>query len=233
MIKEMMDIGFTDKEARIYSLLAERGELSAPSIASELNIERRTVYDVLNSLFKKGWVSKKHVQNTEIYSIIDASLIAKEAYDKYLNFKKIVPDLKRKESDKLEVNILFGIKAIQHLVTSALREKSELFLMGRGGYLIDQMGESKYQYIPKLNQLNWKMIQTEEYKNEEFRPKEIRYLPKGTVFETAFLTFSNKVYLFSKQKEIVLIEIVDPSFAETFRKYFQFFWNISKQVKQS
>jgi len=178
-------------------------------------------------LRKAGSQKRKKVQGTDNFSVIDASLIAKEYYNKYLHFKKIVPNLKKRTKEKTEVNVLFGKKAIETLVTNALREKGEIVLLGRGGYLIEQLGEAKHQYISKLKELDWKMIQTKDYKNKEFKPKEIRYLPEGSNIDTAFLTFSNKVYLFSKQKEIFIIEITDKSFANTFKTYFELFWNIA------
>lgn len=230
MIKELQDIGFSEKEAKIYILLAQQRELSAPKIAFFLNIDRRTVYDLLNSLFQKGWISRKRVQNREVFSIINASIIAEEFNEKLKNFEKIIPELKIKEkTDYPQINVLYGLKAIQTIVNQALKCKGEILLMGRGGYLIKQLGESKYQYISKLNKLNWKMIQTEDYKNKEFKPKEIRYLPKRIKFDTAFLTFSDKVYLFSKYEEIFLIEIINKAFAETFKEYFKLLWKIAKK----
>lgn len=229
MIKELQNLGFTEKEAKIYVLLATEGELSAPKISKILDIDRRTIYDTLNSLFKKGRISKKKVQNREIFSAVEAKLIKKEFEERLTQFEKIIPQLKKKEPTKsIEVNILYGTKAIQTLITKALESKSEIFLMGRGGYLIEQLREARHQYIPKINKLNLKMIQTSEYKNKEFKPKELKYLSKDIKFDTAFLTFSNNLYLFSKHKEIFLIEIIDKSFADTYKKYFKIFWKLAK-----
>ena len=203
----------------------------SPKIATTLNIDRRTVYDTLNHLLKKGRVSKISVQNKDIYSSTDVELINKELYESYLNFKKIIPELKKSEENKSKVNILVGLNAIKILVNKALEEKDKILLLGRGGYLAEQLRNSKYQYVSKLAKLNWKMIQTPNYSNEFFKPKAIRYLPKNIKFETAFLTFSNKVYLFSKSEEIMLIEITDKNFSKTFKEYFNIFWNLSTEKK--
>jgi sugar-specific transcriptional regulator TrmB len=231
MIEELMNVGFTKNEAKVYSLLSKEGDLSAPKIANILNIDRRTVYDTLNHLLKKGKVSKRSIQNKDVYSSTDIELINKEIYENYLDFKKIIPELKKSEKEKSKVNILLGLNAIKILVNKALEEKDEILLLGRGGYLAEQLKNSKYQYVPKLAKLNWRMIQTSDYSNNFFKPKSIRFLPENVTFETAFLTFSDKVYLFSKSEEIMLIEIIDKNFSKTFKEYFNIFWKISKEKK--
>lgn len=236
MIREMQELGFTEKEAQIYVLLAREKELSAPKIALLLDIDRRTVYDVINSLFHKGYISRKKVQGKEIFSATNPELIVEEFSEKIKNLKNAIPVFK-KAINKVhetyqEVNILYGKRAIQLLVANAIKARSEILLMGRGGHLIEQLGESKHQFISKLKSLNWKMIQTSDYKRyfkkEEFIPREIRYLPEDIRLNVAYIVFDNKLYFFTKKKEIMLIEIVDETFATTFRTYFTLFWNIAK-----
>jgi len=236
MIAELEDLGFTRKEAQIYEILVKEKELSAPKIASLLGIDRRTVYDVINLLFRKGYVSSKKVQGKEIFSAIHPKYIAEDFSVKIDCLKKIIPLLtKQKVADEFyqEVNILYGKRAIQILVDNAIKSKSEILLMGRGGYLLEQLEESKNQFILKLNSLNWKMIQTKKYKEihkkSGFIPKEIRYLSDETSLDVAFIVFDNKLYFFTKKKEIQLIEIIDKGFADTFKAYFRLLWKIAKK----
>ena len=174
MIREMQELGFTEKEAQIYVLLTREKELSAPKIASLLNIDRRTVYDIINSLFHKGYISRKKVQGKEIFSATNPEFIVEEFSEKIKNLKNAIPIFKKaanKAHERYqEVNILYGKRAIQLLVANAIKAKSEILLMGRGGHLIDQLEGSKHQFISKLKSLNWKMIQTSDYK---------RYLKKS------------------------------------------------------
>lgn len=235
MIKELENIGFTEKEAQIYTALIKGRELSAPKIALLLNIDRRTVYDVINSLFHKGYVSRKKVQGKEVFSAVNPEIILDELTDKIENLKNAIPLFKKeinKSEDYQEINVLYGVKAISLLVNNALKSKSEVLMMGRGGYLLEQLGESKHQFVSKLNSLNWKMIQTHDYKKysnkSDFVPKEVRYLPDNIKFDVAYIVFDDKLYFFTKKKEIMLIEIVDNKFADTFKAYFSLFWNAAK-----
>ncbi len=222
MIQELMHVGFSEKEAKIYILLVQKGELSAVKISSELNYHRRTVYDILDSLFHRGYILRKKVENKEIFSAIEAEVIAKEAYEHYLDFKKILPKLQAKEQEELKVNIISGTMAIKILVEKLLPEKGELLVMGKGGYTIEQLGDSIYQYYGKLQEVNWRMIQTKGYTNTKFKPKQLRYYPEE--LETGFIVFSNMVYLFPKEKDLRLIEITNMPFANTFRIYFESMW---------
>ena len=233
MIKELEGVGFSEKEAKVYSLLYQELELSAPKIAKILNLDRRTIYDILDSLFSKGYVTRKKVQNKELFSPINMGVILEDFSERTNNLEKASKLLNEKRkigSRQLpQINIIQGLNAIKTIVKNATDLNSEIFLMGRGGYLIEQLGKSKYQYISKLEKLNWKMIQTAEYikKESEFKSRAVRYLPKGIKLDTAFIVFSDMVYLFTKHKEIFLIEIKDKAFAKTYKQYFNIFWKFS------
>ena len=228
MIEELINLGFSDKEARIYFLLCQFGELSAPKIAKELNMHRRTVYDLLDNLFNKGFISKKQINNKEVFSAVDSNIIAKEFYYKYISFKKAASNIKPKKSN-LSINVLKGNIAVKIIVENALKFKDEMLMLGRGGYTIEQLGDAIYQYIPRTKQLNWRMLQTVDYKKYkiDFAPKELRFLPQNMSFETGFLTFKDRVYLFSNDSDLVVIEITNLAFANTFRNYFEIIWQLS------
>ncbi|MEK6792429.1 MAG: helix-turn-helix domain-containing protein [Nanoarchaeota archaeon] len=235
MIKELENIGFSEKEAQIYTALVRHREISAPKIALILNIDRRTVYDVINSLFHKGYVSRKKVQSKEVFSAVNPEIILDEFTEKIADLRSAIPLFNKeinKSEEYQEINVLYGVKAISLLINKALKSKSEVFMMGRGGYLLEQLGESKHQFVSKLNSLNWKMIQTHDYKKysnkSDFVPKEIRYLPDNVKFGVAYIVFDDKLYFFTKKKEIMLIEIVDDKFADTFKAYFSLFWKVAK-----
>ncbi len=226
-MKELENVGFHPKEAAIYTFLAKRGDLSAAQIAKKLSFERRTTYDFLERLYVKGYVGRKKVNGVETYNAVKAEHIAEDIHQNYLNLLKVIPQLHPSKQESFSVNVLFGVKAVKQLVDNALKANSEVRLLGRGGLLIEQLGESKHQFVSKLSNIKWKMIQTRQYTDSNFKPSKIRFF--DTEFETAFATFTDKVYLFSKQDDIVIIEITDKAFAKTFSRYFELLWSIAQQ----
>lgn len=234
-MEELTSLGFNERESDIYLLLLSLGMTTASVVSKELSLDRRVVYDTLDMMAKKGFVIKSKVNNILHYESTNPEELKEKFYESFKNYEKILPklnQLKQKQS-KSEYKVWFGIPAINRMVNNALKSKSEVFLMGRGGYLIEQMKESRYQYIQKLNQLNWKMIQTLDYKKtlheKEFIPKEIKFLPENINLDTAFLVFDDKLYLFTRKQQIEVIEIIGKSFAETFKVYFNLMWQIAKK----
>lgn len=232
MKQELIGLGFNEREAGIYLILMKHGKATAGIIAKELSLDRRVVYDSLDIMARKGRVTVSKIMDVLHYGAVPPEELKSSVKDSLLAFEGIVSQLNalRKKGKESEVRTWFGIKAIDRIVNMALQSKEQVLLMGRGGYLIQQLGESRHQYISKLNLLDWKMIQTEDYKKtkSEFRPREIRYLPKSFVLETAYMVFEDKLYLFTKKEEIEVIEILDKSFAETYKQYFKIFWKIAK-----
>ena len=190
--------------------------------SKELSYDRRVVYDTLDKLYNAGRVGKKKVHGVESYSATAPEIVAQEFQDKYEGLVLKFDELKSRKTSDLDVNMLKGPNAIRTLVRNAQDEKSEILLLGRGGRLIEQLRDAKYQFVSKMAELDWKMIQTKEYSNKEFAPKQLKIINKD--FSTAFLTFGNKVYLFSAADEIEVIEIVNQEFAETFSTYFNVIW---------
>jgi sugar-specific transcriptional regulator TrmB len=231
MIEELRNLGFSEKEAKIYILLSQEGGLSAPKIAKLLNLERRTVYDTLNSMFQKGKISRIKVQGTNTFSATSPEILKENFLKKISDFKKIIPELKKKKkADYPEINILFGINAIKTLANKALKQNGEALLAGRGGYLTEQLKESMHQFKPITKKIKWRMIQTKGYSDPLLNENgKTRFYPKNMKLGAAFAVFSDHLYLLSKHKEIYIIEIIDKDFADTFKNYFELMWSISKE----
>ncbi len=233
MKDELIGIGLSEKEAKIYLALLRLGKSTVTTLSKELSLDRRVLYDTLESMAKKGEVIITKIDNVAYYLSVPPEELKRQVEDSINEFKRVIPNLKQLGPKKKEgeVRIWYGINAARRIIHTAKESKEDLLLMGRGGYLEEQIGESKHQFIPILKQISWRMIQTWDYKGEKhhLKPKSIRYLPKDIKLNTAFAVTEDKLYLFTKKKEIEIIEIIDQDFADTYKEYFKLFWKISKK----
>lgn len=55
--KYLLEIGFSDKEVKVYTSALELGESSVLEISRKSKINRTTIYPILNSLKEKGLIS--------------------------------------------------------------------------------------------------------------------------------------------------------------------------------
>lgn len=65
--KELEKIGLNENEAKIYLLALELGKSTIKELSEQSKIKRGTVYNVIDSLFQKGFLAIKHEKNKKIY----------------------------------------------------------------------------------------------------------------------------------------------------------------------
>lgn len=105
MIDVLQKLGFTLKEASIYTAVLELGAASAVSvIAKRAAINRTTAYDILESLSKKGLIIRKTSKRNQYYEALPPTKLSA-----YLREQSSKYDRLAKEADSFlpEFNTLF------------------------------------------------------------------------------------------------------------------------------
>ena len=127
--KTLISVGFTEKEASVYLALLELGKRTVSPIARSANINRTTVYDILDSLVAKGLVSvsgKEPLQEfiaespDKILSLVNADI---EKRQKELEqAKEIIPQLKSMHnvSDRPQVRFYEGAEGLEQVYEDTL-----------------------------------------------------------------------------------------------------------------
>lgn len=88
-IESLKEIGLTDYEAKTYYTLLKLGEATASTIASSAKIARAKVYEMLNSLVLKGFISE-YPGTTRIYKANSPKQAFKYYHDELENKKKML-----------------------------------------------------------------------------------------------------------------------------------------------
>ncbi|MEZ4103918.1 MAG: helix-turn-helix domain-containing protein [Candidatus Paceibacterota bacterium] len=101
MIKEILEeLGFSEKEVEIYLAIIKSDQATASLIAKETDVNRTTVYDILETLMHKGVVSKiKKAGKTYYYALSPDKLIDYLEREKREFSKKI--DLQKEKVSKI------------------------------------------------------------------------------------------------------------------------------------
>jgi len=123
-LKNLVDFGLSDKEAKIYVSLLELELASVAEIARQSGINRSSAYVVLESLKKKGLVGISDDKKVRRYVAASPDILlrgAKEAAEKQekikLGIESIVPELKslyKETSNKPIVRVFEGKEATQY-----------------------------------------------------------------------------------------------------------------------
>lgn len=89
----LQNYGLSEKEARVYLTVLELGSSIASTIARRAELNRVTVYTILEDMKKDGIVNETTKEGVKYYSVISPDILLKQAEQKYESFKEKVPEL--------------------------------------------------------------------------------------------------------------------------------------------
>ncbi len=235
LLKSIQTIGMNETEAKIYLALIKHKNLTAVKLAKEIGIHRRTIYDNLDLLIQKGFVTYKILNGIKYFNANHPNSLKEFIEEKESILKEILPTLikfQKTQTEKVNVNILMGKQGTKTIIENAVQAKKEVYWMGGGLRLIEFFKFSKY-IQQKAAKLKIKLLQPkipEIKKRLAFlKNKKVKFLPPNFQSSVGFIIYGNTLAIGQlKDTEIISIIIESKEFAETFRKYFDLIWSSLK-----
>src|SRR4030042_2829533 len=126
LVKRLQDLGFTEKEAKIYVGLLELGEATAQQLSLKTGVNRATTYVILLGLLERQLVGKVERQKKTLFAIEHPLQIL---------------DFLEKEKDNVEIKINLAKKLMPELemLEKVTGEKAKVkFYERRDGVLMTQ-----------------------------------------------------------------------------------------------
>jgi HTH-type transcriptional regulator, sugar sensing transcriptional regulator len=237
MKEKLIELGFTENEAKIYLLLLKTGKLTPSEIAEKLGMHRTYVFDILKTLIERGNITAIIIDGKKKYSPIDPKEISRKIKTKLDEFNSILPSLEeiyKTTKTDLKVELFQGVKIYKKLLEdfiNQVKERDEVLSFG-----VDEGEFEKMEpiYIRKyFNTLTKKNVKEKiiirkgnkkfKYKNVEYKEIDEKYIGK-----TSYFIHQNWVYLFLFGINNYLIKIESDNIANTYRKQFSLLWKIAK-----
>lgn len=242
-MKALFDqMGLKQKERDTFLRLLELGAQPVSVISKHLGIPRPSMYLILESLRKKGFVEEferdkvkyaKCIPVKNMPSIIDAR---KRALDETAQvLEKSLPELESLEN-KLsitpKVRFLEGKEGVRRMYEQILKEPE--FWACFNPEMVKKLMPEYHHKIPqtirenggKVRELLVDCEEAHEYKKSyESSHHEIKILPKGTTFSSDLILCKDKMYMIAfGEKQISATEMVSPSLVETQKALFELLW---------
>ena len=131
----LQNYGLSEKEARVYLTVLELGTSIASTIARRAELNRVTVYTILEDLKKDGIVNETTKEGVKYYSVISPDILLKQLEQKYESFKEKVPELlalAEKFGSKPKIQFFEGLEGMKKMYGDQLSSKTDLLaFMGR------------------------------------------------------------------------------------------------------
>ncbi len=235
-LTSLQKLGFSETESKVYLTLLKLKEASAVSLSKESELHRRTIYDNLNILLRKGLVSQVEKNSIHLYVATDPKNLQIFLEEKKHILENIMPQLNKEFKEKNEnplISVFIGIQGAKSIIEDALTSKKDACWVGGGYFFGDTLKFSKKFIEQKFKKMNLKIIQAETNKTNEIKKfvkkENLRILPKEFVSKTGYLIYGNKTAIgIIGKNEITTILIENEDCAKTFKNYFDMLWKLGK-----
>lgn len=242
-----IELGFSNKEQTVYLALLKLGSAKPHDLVHPTGINRTTIYDLLESLLKKGVVTKFKKQNKFYFQALSPrallAYIEHEAVEAKKKFEKL--------SSKLE-NSMPELMSLQLLETKSpkisffegekgLREAYEDTLSTKGDMLAYTNIEAMTELLPNFLPEYWKsrakkklfvraifvdnpVSRARSKKNQE-ELRSTKFFPKGIDFAPEVKIYGNKTLIALWEERLALV-IESKEYSRLQKQIFELLWKI-------
>ena len=241
-------IGLTPTESKVYLALLDLGEAKTGDILKKARLNSGRIYEVLDSLHKKGLVSSIVKKKVKLFipsppeRVLDyMNQELSDLENRKNDFEKALPELTQKFKQlkqKTSVEVFFGIEGLKTAYSLFFKEAEKdknLYVHGiisKKEYskeVLDVLLYNVYKKRIELKLKTKKLISEEARKDKIFSQdkSEIKYLPYPSITSMEMLGDLTVIQFF--QDPIIVILINNKGVVSDYKKQFEFLWRIAKQ----
>ncbi len=242
MEKIFRDLGFSEREIKVYLSLLELGSTTVGPIAAKTRLQHSKVYQTLEKLIDKGLVSFIIKSKTKYFQAHDPKQILNILKEKEKRFSEILPKLKEKQGHSKEKQIATvyegykAIKAMFDLILEELNNKSYYYVFAfKDDYLTSKIASIFLRNIHM--QLSDKKVDDrlianisikKEFKKNYSDIKAIKYKFTNINLPLGLMIINDRVINWIWGERPTAVEIVSKQIAQQYKKFFLEIWKISK-----
>lgn len=239
LIQNLVNVGITDKEARVYITLLQLGKASAYSIAEKSGLKKPTTYVILDELIKKGLVMKIPRVKKQQYIAKSPEELFAAAEERLKLAKKALPELLSiAESERVKVQTLFyegykGVEESLHFETKKMKGKEVLGFYATAEDATPELMEvfTAWPEVLKRDGVTLRGVTPEDESTKEFIEHDrqlghtIKTLPKEIYHSKVSLEAGDdfvRIVLFKPPQALI---IKSPELASTVKQIFNIVWD--------
>ena len=236
------DLGFSERETKVYLALLELGSTTVGPIAAKTRMQHSKVYQTLEKLIDRGLVSFIIKSKTKYFQAQNPKQIMNLIKEKERKFSEILPTLQQKQQfskEPQQATVYEGYKAIKAMFDSILEE------MGKSSYYY--VFAFKEEYLSSeiasrfLRNIHLKLSEKgiddrliahisikKDFKKNYSDIKNIKFRFLNMNFPLGLMIIDNRVINWTWGERPTAIEIVSKQITEQYKKFFLEMWKIAK-----
>jgi HTH-type transcriptional regulator, sugar sensing transcriptional regulator len=231
-------LGLSETEAKIYLALLKNKESTAVQLAKKTEVHRRTIYDNLNILLRRGIVSFKIKNGVKYFQATNPESLKIFLEEKSKILGDVLPELKNfydSEEKSPKINVFVGLEGAKAVVEGAIKSKKNVYWVGGGLFFFKALKLSRKFIEQKMKKMKMKTVQPNipEVKDllSIIKKENIRVLPKNFLGKVGYMIYEDVVIIgIIQEKEITTIQIINEDSAKAFTNYFNMMWDMGKPL---
>ena len=238
LYQNLIQAGFSEKEAKVYLALLELGEGNIAKITQKSGIKRATVYLEIEALKNKGYVSLVKRKGRNIYLAENPLRIEEHLREKTENISKLMPELlsiANAMDHKPKVRYFEGVEGIKDVYKDTLQYKGTEILGWYSDDRIDHFDKSFIldYYMQKriANKIPLRMFAVQSTFMNSMNEKDPKHLRQMKIIKSDQFFFSAEINLYSKDKiaiiahrENIALIIESKKIYDTLKSIFEIMW---------
>lgn len=236
--KTLKELGLTDNEIRVYLLLLKKGTLNPSEIAEKLGLHRGYIYDTLQRMQEKEFVSSVLQNNKKFFQAIPPENLVEQLKFKTESLQKIVPDLNQLAEtikEKTQVQLHKGKRVyrtlLKDIIATAQKNETILLIGVDEEKLLEEVEPiylEQYFMIIKEKNIKEKVIMKKGNKKYSIPNVTHKFLDEKYIGNVEQIIYNDKVATFILDEPYHLIIIENSQVAQTYKKQFELFWKVAK-----
>lgn len=238
MEEELRQYGLSEKEVQIYIANLKAGDSTANRLSELTGIRRSTVYEVIESLKKKGIMTSYSKDKKLFFSPAKPETLILRLKEKEESIKRILPELNfllNSTSEKPEVQLFEGVTGIKNAVDDMLNT-NEILMYGATnegdpifGSYIPNFAKKRLEHKIKMRAIIEPDVPTHMTEKKIKKYTEIRTLKFLKSHKTAYFIYDDKIIIVTLGQELRAIRLKSPVFVESQKIIFEYLWNVAKK----
>lgn len=245
MIKELENLGFSEKESRVYLALIEMGLQPASVVAKRIKIPKSTTLFILENLCKEGLIRKSIKGKTQYFLAEPSDL--KQTIDNRIkkqktNLNTIIPILEtvqRPYSSRPQTTFFEGVDNCKSAYRKLLDAHGEIMEFGSHSDLEEEFGKTfMANFIRERikKKIKLRAISSHAPQHKALAKLDKQHLRENIILEnfmgeinSSIAIFDNKILILNIKQSAFGILIENPDMFETLKTMFELCWIGSKQ----
>ncbi|MCK5026031.1 MAG: hypothetical protein KAS15_05535 [Nanoarchaeota archaeon] len=239
MKEELRRYGLSEKEIGVYLSLLKLGNATTNRISEITDIRRSTVYEVLESLKKKGLVGGFQKHKKQYFNAAKPSVLIDLLHDKENMIKTILPDMNKLSQlicEKPRVEVFAGISGIKTASEDMLNYK-EILIYGATTLADNLLGHYNANFAERrtkkkimLKAVIAKDVPDHMLKTNVRRYTKIRTLQFFKGHNSVYFIYGSKVMIMTLGEELMIMRVTSSLLVESQRIIFNFLWDLGKEI---